>query len=168
MTGKYEIALFIHILSAFTLYSLWFFEFMLTLKAESKNSLWQPVVERTNRFQMASMLMVLLSGFYQMQQSWGPRPWLVVSVILFLSTIPVSIFLSVALKQNEKSDSTVQTSIPFIRSVYKIGVALVILILMVFKNSEYDQAILVVMISALFISGIAFRCLSKSGNPRRT
>ena len=112
--------------------------------------------------------MVLLSGFYQMQQSWGPRPWLVVSVILFLSTIPVSIFLSVALKQNEKSDSTVQTSIPFIRSIYKIGVALVILILMVFKNSEYDQAVLVVMISALFIAGITFRYLSKSGNPRRT
>lgn len=92
-----------------------------------------------------------------MHKTWGPQPWLVISVILLFSTIPLSIALSLIVKKRKKSGGEVESSpVSLVRSIYKVGTALVILTLMVFKNGDYSQTLLIVIAAYLVMLGLCF------------
>lgn len=156
MGDLYQIVVFLHIVSAFIMFSSWFFELMLVFKSEEDGTSWQPVVKYTALLQMVCMVLVFISGVYMMRKAWGPQPWLATSVVLLLSTIVVTVLLSVlAKRKREAFPDTKTNTVSLITSIYKVGTALVILMLMVFKNIEYDQTFIVVIASYLVIFGLS-------------
>src|SRR5690606_42058292 len=82
---------YIHVLSAFGMFSLWVSELIVFLA----NRVGDDSIKRVKRYlgfsQVTSMIIVLATGFYLMHYRGGPQAWLVVSVVLLLSTIPASI-----------------------------------------------------------------------------
>ena len=114
---------------------------------------------------MICMLLVFLTGFYLMSKSWGPQPWLVTSVIMLLSTIPVSIVLTVIAKKEKRKVEGSNNAIPVMRSIYKTGTALVILILMVFKNTAYNQTLTIVTIAYLPVVMLSFHYFKTGKRP---
>src|SRR5690606_20450527 len=87
----YQTIVYIHVLSAFVMFSLWVSELIVFLA----NRVGDDSIKRVKRYlgfsQVTSMIIVLATGFYLMHYRGGPQAWLVVSVVLLLSTIPASI-----------------------------------------------------------------------------
>ncbi len=136
----YQTIVYIHVLSAFIMFSLWVSEFIVFLANRDNDASTKGVKKYIGVFQVTSMITVLATGFILMRYRGEPQPWLVVSVMLLLSVIPVSI----AFLRTAKKSKTVHTRLRslFIYSTYKISTALVILTLMVVKHAEYAAIVL--------------------------
>jgi hypothetical protein len=140
----YLSVLFVHVISSFVMFSMWSVEVLTVIRDGS--------LEHEARYgrvlKILSMLLVLATGSYLMQRSWGPQPWLVVSVLMLLSTIPLSIVLSICPKRSVSSEN--RTMLFFVNGMYKLATALGIVSLMVFK----DQSYMSILIKVLVIYGI--------------
>lgn len=138
-----------HVLSAFLTFAFWFVEWLAAPSPQGKN-----IRPLPSRFKMISMLMVMATGFYLMHRAWQPQPWLVSSVVLFLSTIPVSLLISRKLRSLD-SESVNHRTINFVNNTYKLATAVAVLTLMVFKDGSYIAVTTKALICYLLIGLIA-------------
>lgn len=136
----YQTIVYIHVLSAFVMFSLWVSELIVFLA----NRVGDDSIKRVKRYlgfsQVTSMIIVLATGFYLMHYRGGPQAWLVVSVVLLLSTIPASIAFLRSAKRSKSMYNRLRFL--FVNSMYKISTALVILTLMVAKHTEYAAIVM--------------------------
>ena len=129
----YQFLLFLHIIASFGLISLWVFDVIQRFtSASSADS------ERKKSyvaFQVTGMITVLGTGLYMMQERWRGQAWLIVAVLILLSTIVVS-RIPVLIEKWERSRGIENVNIPDamkIEALYKIVAAIVIIYLMVYK-----------------------------------